>query len=181
MSESHTIISDIISDNLNAVNLNRDLSFGNWSTAVNTRSLSFILLPRTEASNNPILNLGLLFYENPTGKLSALLQRDNSSGYASSSIEWIDITSQGSRSLPDAFRNDPSSDNNNSNTLYESDTNTTFSTPFTCTANFSNAAVQLLFYSPNATDPIGSIDYDSDRSGDYTFSKGMYYAYSNPQ
>lgn len=188
MSECHTIASYI----LNGDTWAPDLSFGHWSTAVDTRSLSFVLLPATQTSHNPTvlfpatetsydptIYLGILFYENSAGRVSALLQRQDGSGYDPSSIQWIDITSQGSSPLPDAFRNGPGSDNNNSSTLYESDTNATISTAFACKANFSNAAVQLLFYSPNATDHITAIHYNSDISGRYTFTKGMYCAYLN--
>ena len=148
--------------------------FANWTTAVNTRSLSYCLLSDTVLSSNSKLNLALLFYENPTGKISALLQRGNS--LENGATEWTDITSQGSRSLPDAFRNGPGPDNNNSKTLYESDTSATFGTPFTCQsvgAGDENG-VELLFYSSNATNPFRGVVYE------YGFSQGMRCAYSYP-
>ena len=168
-----------MSDHSYTGNWTPDLSFGNWSTAVDTRSLSFCLLSKNEIGDNSTLESALLFYENPTGKISALLQRMHLSVDTIPKIEWIDITSQASKSLPDAFREGPSSINSSS-TLYESDSHATFSAPFTCTVNSSGSAAQLVFYSPNAKDPIASVHYSSDGSGNYSFGKGMYCLYSNP-
>lgn len=65
---THTIISDLSSTG----NWTRNLSFGNWSTAEGTRSLSSCSLPRKNISNDYTLDLALLFYANPIEKLAAL-------------------------------------------------------------------------------------------------------------
>lgn len=104
--------------------------------------------------------------------ISALLQRDNRP--QNGIIEWIDITSQGSKSLPDDFHIAPGLHHIDSPTLYESDTNVTFTTPFTCTTDLGENLVHLLFYSPNFTDSITCIEYLSNSSGDSGFGRGMY-------
>ena len=54
---------------------------GNYSTAVDTRSLSISLFPfannssSLNTSENSTTNVALLFYENPNGKVSTLLYR----------------------------------------------------------------------------------------------------------
>ena len=156
-----------------------DRFFGNWTTAVNTRSLSVCLLNETILSTNSALNLALLFYENPTGKISALLQRAKRPG----ATEWIDITSQGSKSLPDAFHRGPNLNSGLDPTLYQTDSDVTYSTPFTCAEMLDGNPMELLFYSPNSTDPIRVVAYQSSSSpgGDSGFMQGMYCAYSYPQ
>ena len=111
--------------------------FGNYSTAVDTRSLSISLFPTANNSSNFNLdeasttNVALLFYENPNGKVSALLHRLMNivwgpQGGESWQDQWIDITSQESEALPNEFRNAPGF--NYRNTLYQlSPYNTTFS------------------------------------------------------
>ncbi|CAD6586035.1 MAG: hypothetical protein ASARMPREDX12_002178 [Alectoria sarmentosa] len=102
-------------------------------------------------SGNSTTNLALLYYESPTGKPSALVQRIiPSSIEGQGQIKWVDISSQESQSLPDDFRNVPEPDQL-SFTLYESDTNATFSTPFTSATNFTDSAIGALFYSPNVS------------------------------
>ena len=154
MSENHTIISEIFDRGI----WTPDRFFGNWSTAVDTRSLSFCLLNVTGTghSNNSTLNLALLLYENPTGNITALLQRFHT---RYDDTEWIDVTSQRSQLLQDAFRNGPGSDNNNSTTLYESDTDVTFSAPFTCTPSNDGKLMELVFYTPNATNLLTNVIY----------------------
>ena len=177
MSESHTIISDVFDAGI----WTPARFFGNWTTAVNTRSLSFCLLNKTILSSNSTLNLALLFYENPTGKISALLQRENMPRQGAT--EWIDITSQGTKSLPDGFHIGPDLKYDRIPTLYETNTNATFSTLFTCTEIGDENYVQLLFYSPNSTDPIKAVGYQSSSSSsdDSGFAQGMYCAYLYPQ
>ena len=143
---------------------------------MDTRSLSFVLLPRTGSGNTSTLDLALLLYENPAENVSALLQRGNDSENDPTLNEWVDITNQRSRSLPDAFHIAAGSDHFGSPTLYESDTSATFSTPFTCTTDLDENFVRLLFYSSNATDPLTSIEYLPDPSGEHEFLRGMYCA-----
>lgn len=127
-----------------------DTTFGNWSTAEDMRSLSFKSF--NETLTNSTINSALLYYENPTGNVSALLQRTNAQGQ----ITWVDITSQESKSLPDNFRNAPEpydsyNDYNISFTLYELDNNATFSIPFTSAPNFAGNTMTALFYSPKVS------------------------------
>ena len=159
-----------------------DAQFGNYSTAVDTRSLSISLFPTANTSSsfnigeNSTTNVALLFYENPNGKVSALLHRfinvvsEDPQGGESQQDQWIDITSQESQALPNEFRNPPGF--NYSNTLYKlSGYNTTFSrtlhkadpiavynTPF-ASAPYFGGSVDTIFYSPfnlplNAIPPL---------------------------
>ena len=86
-----------------------DLSLENFSTAVTTRSLSVAKRGTFLNSSFGIADLALLYYENPTGKVSALCQEsyytDQDLDDSGITQEWIDITSQESKSLPDVFRN----------------------------------------------------------------------------
>ena len=101
-------------------------------------------------------NLAILYYENPAGNVSALLQRlvwINSSSGPSAEYQWHDITSQSSKSLPSDFLNvNPEI----SHTLWEATelfgSHTRLSTPFTSRANFSDT----LFYAPDN----GSLVFD---------------------
>lgn len=153
---------------------------------MDTRSLSITLLSENDTfdlkpGTNVSQNLALLYYENPIGKVSALLQRvcfNLSVGDLVTS--WVDITSQESKSLPDEFRNIPGhgsfsndsfSNDSLSNTLYESDASATFSTPFASIANFSGGATEVaLFYSPPNASFVGSM-YDVRSSGPGGFSE----------
>ena len=178
MSENHTIVSA----NFNAGVWTTDSLSGGWSTAVDTRSLSYVLLPVADTGNNSTTNVAFLFYENSTTNISVLVQRSTITTSATSvevDTEWVDITSQRSKSLPDAFRNDPIKDLNSS-TLYESATDLTFSTPFTSTANFSQGGALLVFYAPRFVSGIQSTNYGSDDgSGKVWFTEGKNCAYSN--
>lgn len=147
VSENHTLMwSTLIGDTWTAVTL-----LENFRTAVDTRSLSVALIGSGSSSTNSTTNRALLYYEDLSGKVSALLRRDNltvfddGKGGRIVQSQWIDITSQESKSLPDEFRNIPRK--SFSNTLYESDTNGTYSTPFTSGANFSGSSVGALFFS----------------------------------
>ncbi|KAM0796491.1 hypothetical protein BDR22DRAFT_976090 [Usnea florida] len=96
-----------------------DLSSGNFSTAVNTRSLSVANTGSFfNSSLEDLADLALLYYENPTGNVSALCQVS------------YDVNKGSRKSLPDVFRNAPSSE---SKTLDESLilNNSTLSAPFT--------------------------------------------------
>lgn len=131
-----------------------DPGFGSYNTAVDTRSLSISLFQPANGSSsfnaytNPTTNVALLYYENSSGKVSALLYRlftvgDQHSG-SSSQDQWVDITSQESKELPHEFRNAPGFNYSNSffetgpnhnttfsHTLYETDPIVVYSTPFT--------------------------------------------------
>ena len=100
-------------------------------------------------------NLALLYYENPGGNVSALLQPSvwiNSSTAGGLESQWLDITSQSSKSLPSEFHNvDPDV----SHTFWEEATNNAccgghrISTPFT-SVNFSGGSTDALFYAPDS-------------------------------
>ena len=117
---------------------------------MNTRSLCVAqtgIVPSNENSTGT-----LLYYENPTGKVSALSA--NIGFNESMGGEWVDITSQESKSLPESYRNTPDpTAGGGSKTLDESLDSSIFtlSAPFTCGANIS--AIEAIFYSKNATDP----------------------------
>ena len=147
---------------------------------MDTRSLSYNPLPETTTGNSTT-NLALLYYENPSGNPSALVQRVYQSSPGEGQILWVDISSQESKSLPDEFRNVPGP-HQLSHTLYESNTNATFSTPFTSAINFTDSAIGALFYSPNVLlDDGGPIvvtgyDIDGDHSNPSYFRGGMHCA-----
>ena len=119
-----------------------DTDLENYSTAVDTRSLSVASVSATNQSThiNSTTTYAILYYENPTSQVSALIQRV-SPAY---SVKWIDVTGQKRQSLPSDLRKDPFSPLGN--TLYESVFNDTFSPPFTTRNGNSNS--QALFYSP---------------------------------
>ncbi|KAL9076101.1 MAG: hypothetical protein Q9161_001148 [Pseudevernia consocians] len=136
-----------------------DSSLNTYSTTVDTRSLSITPIGNGSSDANPTTNSALLYYENSNGNVSALLRR----GSFVDQFQWVDITSQQSESLPNEFGNAPGlnahSDTNipeeisgdyfnDSKTLYESDTDAIFSTPFTSGANLSGPFIGALFYSP---------------------------------
>lgn len=125
-----------------------DLVYSSFPTAESTRSLSVTSISTPSGDFNGTINLALLFYENPNGNVSALLQRDGVSGF-----QFVDITSQESPSLPNEFRS--SSGMFRSYTLYESAMNATFSAPFASGYNQSRA----LFYSPPSASLKSTIAY----------------------
>lgn len=133
---------------------------GNYSTAVDTRSLSISLFKFADESSGlhsgeNLTNLALLFFENPNGKVSALLQRlvitVEPQGEKLWSDQWIDITSQESKALPKEFHNAPgfNSSNTLSRTLYEADKfgEYEYNTPF-FSAPYSDGSVGAIFYTP---------------------------------
>lgn len=149
----------------------QDPDFGNYSTAVDTRSLSISLFPLANSSSlntfeNSTVNVALLYYENPNGKVSALLHRRLQTILAkgpnaglSLSDQWIDITSQESKALPDEFRGAPGFNYNNtvqrrqtlndSRTLYEAEPFAVYSTPFFSASTFFRSSVGAMFFSPS--------------------------------
>lgn len=160
-----------------------------------TRSLSLSSVPYNANTTIYTQNSTILYYENPTGNVSALLQRttttneDDSSDYNGRtwSQKWFDITSQESESLPNEFRNTDRTISNKSlysSTLYESNTNATYSTPFTSGANFAGWNIGALFYSPSNTSLGGSplisgggvvaAGYKMGLNGTGKFSAGMH-------
>ena len=154
-----------------------------YSTALNTRSLSVASTGTTSPLNASVnsTNLALLYYENPSGNVSALLQQGD---------RWVDITSQYSKSLPPEFRNSASLKTQGGYTLYESGNFGTLNTPFACGANWTSiGAIGAIFYSPNASisDSSSSIDlrftgndYRSGSGGPGTFAPCMNYTPHTP-
>lgn len=147
-----------------------------YTAARDARSLSIthIEAPTGFPQTNSTYNTALLYYENTHGKISALLRRLNyqvSSTESTSETQWIDITSQESKALPNEFRNLPGI----SRTLYESNTNASLSTPFTSVGNLSGFSIGTLFYLlPNA-----SLEIDNFRIPDGAFVCGGYLANSS--
>lgn len=134
---------------------------------MDTRSPSVtpIATPMLQPDSDSTVNSALLYYENPNGAVSGLLRRtvylfDQYSG--SEDTQWVDITSQESKSLPNGFRNVPHSHYNH--TLYESYPNATFSAPFTSAANSSGSVIGALFSQPN-------FNLQLENSGSPPFSK----------
>ena len=173
---------------------------------MDTRSLSISSLPGANQSSslNPekdwTTNIALLYYENPNGKVSALLRRlinevieGEPQARSSQQDQWIDITSQESKALPHGFSNAPGFYYSNHNatfshTLYEADPIAVYSTPFSSAANFFGPSAGALFYSPfnallNATSPLAggcffNTNYEIDLSGPGNFSLlGMHCAF----
>ena len=149
-----------------------------YTAARDTRSLSISLIeaPPGFPKTNSTFNTALLYYEDTHGKVSALLRRLNYQIFSTESIsktQWIDITSQESKALPNEFRNLPGI--KFSRTLYESNTNASLSTPFTSVGNLSGSSTGTLFYLlPNA-----SLEIDNFRIPDGAFVCGGYLANSS--
>ena len=165
----------------------------NYSTAVGTRTLSIASVPGSDVDSDPSINnstqnLAILYYENPAGNVSALLQRMvwtyNSSGVndvVQRQSQWLDITSQSSKSLPSDFLNVV--DTEDSHTLWESaevyGRHTTLSTPFTSRANFSHVFpspgtydMGVVFYAPD-NGSFGFESYDIGLQGPGNYSGCM--------
>ena len=77
-------------------------------------------------------SIALLYYENPTGNVTALLQYITTPAARDLDVteqtQWADISSQSSRSLPAGYINSPGL--RGSHTLYEGYPGFNFSTPF---------------------------------------------------
>ena len=162
--------------NLNSLSENEDFwilyeLYGNYSAAMNTRSLSINLfstinfLFNFDFNKNSIINIILLFYENPNGKISALLYRfmniinENPQVEKFQQDQWIDIINQENKILSNEFYNAFGFNYNNtlykisgynitfSRTLYEADPIVVYSIPFFNTFNFLYGSVSAMFYS----------------------------------
>ena len=160
-------------------------SLSNYTTAKDTRSLSIGSFPVDDLSgtDNITRNAALLLYENGSGNVSALLRRISLTAPPSTQVHWIDVTSQGTRSLPDEFRNTRATPNKTlyeigrpSKTLYEFDTRITFSTPFT--SYTVNSTLHVEFYSPSGSQfanggCILGFTYETGESGPGIFGPGL--------
>ena len=152
-----------------------------------TRSLSVAKTGRSSISQG-IADLALLYYENPSGKVSALCQEsyyaDLGEGSYSLIQEWIDITSQESESLPGEFRNAPGpAPEDNSKTLDESLVPGIFtlSAPFASRAEnqTQQSGIEASFYSPNASGFEFQYNlYSTGLSGAGDFSQRMHFVFS---
>ena len=169
----------------------------NRSTASDTRSLSVTSLSGASldiSKRNGTTNLALLYFEDATGNVSALLQHVINNYTRWEFIEWVDITSQNEHHgiWPDApradeFRNSPNFDTivEYSHTLYESIANTKLSAPFTCEANFMDVSNEFgttnwttlgaLFYAPGNASLVTD-HFGIDLSGPGNFTISMLYA-----
>ena len=165
----------------------------NYSTAETSQSLSITSIPgKLLTDNNSTMKSAILYYENPTGNVSASLQRTTSRFYpdyrgdhldaSPLNYNWVDTASQESTSLPHEFRNTPKRNSSKalySHTLYESDANATYSALFTGGAKVSNWTVGALFCSPNPSLRSGKpftefAGYTVGSSGTGNFSSGMH-------
>ena len=165
----------------------------NRSTAIGTRSLSVTSVSGSSVdtlARNSTTNSALLYFEDETGNVSALLQHVNETD-----TQWFDITSQNEHHgiFPDSPRVDdfskaPNFDplNDFSHTLYESIANTTFSVPFTCKANFlrlskgGSTSMRALFYAPGNASLVADF-FDVGPSGPGNYSGCMHSAFSYPE
>ena len=153
------------------------LQFGAYSTAVNMRSLSISLFPGAENSTSldqetSTTDVALLYCEDPNGRVSALLYRIvvEKSG---SQDQWVNITSQESKVLPNEFRNTRGFNSSvspgvisetetiiSSYTLYESDSTAVYKTPFCSAPGKFESSVAASFYSPFNLVPTTTSDSD---------------------
>ena len=162
---------------------------GQYRGAEDTRSLSISLFSVTKNSSdsaifgNSATNVALLYYENPNGKVSALLHRhleffaEDPAAGSSSQEQWIDITSQESKALANEFRNAPGFNYSNtlyktysdtnptvfSHTLYEAEPTAVYGTPFFSSPGFFSGSVGAIFYSPFNL-PLNTISPPADDS-----------------
>ena len=148
-----------------------------------TRSLCVAKIGTSSDSSLGTADLALLYYENTTGKVPALWQE--SYDLLNYSQEWIDITSQESRSLLDEFHNAPGSvaeDNSEALTELLAPNVSTLSAPFACrVANYTqNLGIEAVFYSPNASgsELFQSNFYWTNSSGAGIFSSRMHFVFS---
>lgn len=190
VSDSHYLSSLIADGGGNAIqNLGQ-----NHSTAIDTRSLSVTTLSGSSLdtdARNATTNLALLYFENATGNVSALLQRVINNYTRWDLVQWVDITSQNehhgiSSDAPrvDEFSNGPNVNflDGFSHTLYESVANTKLSAPFTCKANFLDISNEegttnwttlgALFYAPGNASLV-HVKFYIDLSGPGNFSGSM--------
>ena len=156
------------------------LSLGNFSTAVNTRSLS-----AANIGNATMTERSLLLYEDSNGIVSALcLVFDEVPG--NDFDAWVDITSQESKSLLDIFHNTPAlTAEGYSKTLSESlgTNSSTLSAPFTCqgTNRSQQSDIEAIFYSPNALNfGFQSSSYSTGPSSSGNFSRSIHFVFSHP-
>ena len=185
----------------------QDQSIGTYSTTEDTRSLSITLLPvadnssSLDPSKSSTTNVALLYCEDPNGKISALLHRliinlEDSNDGSLLQADWLNITSQGSKALPNEFRNPPDFNYSNtlpgdsgynttlSRTLYEADPLAVYNTPFFSFA--ASGGVLAVFYSPfnlqlNTTSPLAgdnffTASFGIGQTGPGNFSLGMQHA-----
>ena len=207
ISENGIITSNFLSEHQGSWFPHQDL--GNYSTAVDTRSLSISLFPLANNSSNlnttqnSTTNVALLFYENPNGKVTTLLYRlintfNRPSGFLFE--QWINITSQENKTLPNEFYNAPGFNYSNtlnypcdsysnttcSHTLYEADPDVLYNTPFFSAPNNLFGSLGAMFYSPSRhplnasstsdSDSFITINYSIDLNGSGNFSLiGVYY------
>ena len=164
----------------------QDQSIGTYNTTEDTRSLSITLLQGADnsssldSSKNSTFNVALLYCEDPNGKISALLHRliinlEDSNDGSLLQGDWLNITSQGSKALPNGFRNPPDFNSSNtlpkdsgyttafSRTLYEADPLAIYNTPFFSFLGGSGN-VFAVFYSPftlqlNTTSPLAGDNF----------------------
>ena len=149
VSENNTVSSNVLVLNDSWIpNPGFGPEFGSYSTAIDTRSLSIKrIVYDSRLSMNSTTNCALLYYENPSGNVSALLNRvsvrPNPNSGLGLQFQWIDVTSQESEALPREFWNAPDYNYSKtfSHTLYESDPYTVYGTPFSSDGG--------LFYSPS--------------------------------
>ena len=164
------------------------LSSGNFSTAVNTRSLSVASTGVHNDSEDLVTSeQAILYYESPTGKVLALcLEVYQFSEESIYNNPWVDITSQESMSLPDQFHNTPAiTAARDSKTLYESlaTNSSTLSAPFTCqgTNRSQQFDVGAIFYSPNASNfGFQSSNYSTGPIGAGNFSRSLHFVFPYP-
>ena len=189
VSENNTVSSNVLVQNDSWIpNPMLGPDSRSYSTAVDTRSLSIKrIVNDSRLEMNSTTNCALLYYEDTSGKVSALLnrvsERPNPSSGLGLQFQWINVTSQESEALPPEFRNAPGYNYSKtfSHTLYESDPFTVYRTPFSSDGG--------LFYSPSnpvlsAASPLtgGSIfwtGYNIGTTGPGNFSQvGMHYVSS---
>ena len=198
VSDSHHLVSEFLNISDTFVALPPiPITGNNYSTAVDTRSLSVTPIPGSYSENIPAdftANTALLYYENATGNVSALLRRLIADNEMDVTLPWFDITSQNEHhgNLSDAPRVDEFSNGPNfpslvgSHTLYESVASTKVSTPFTCKANFSgdpnggSTSIGALFYAPGNSSFVIDV-FVVGPSGPGNYTECTHRAYSYPE
>ena len=146
--------------------------YKNYSTAVDTRSLSVTSSP--SGSDDNTTTVSLIYYENATRSVSALLSSQRLFDEDPFNISWIDITSQEVKFPGKVY----TVENLNSSIVYGSPPNFTFNYPFN-SAPPSTAPSQhiseLFLYSPinasvrESNNPVSGVlvvsEYDIGPSG----------------
>ena len=174
VSANYTLASAVWSSGENWTSLDSGQYLGDYSTAVGTRSISVTLIPGgmslwlSANETNLNVNFALLYYENPNGNVSILLNCANHNRKGPDLSFWLDVTSQLETGLQQSLPNRWA-------------TSLTPSMPFTggiYNTDPSQPSISLLFCSDREGSFIRQ-NFNVSTTSNGNFAAGMYYISSN--